>query len=55
MSTRARDSLNEEMECLGPQRVSDVEAAQSSIVKMARALEEAGEIVIGGGDDMVLV
>ncbi len=55
MSTRARDSLNEEMEFLGPQRVSDVEAAQSSIVKMARALEEAGEIVIGGGDDMVLV
>jgi flagellar motor switch protein FliG len=34
--------------------VSDVEAAQASIVKMARALEEAGEIVIGGGDDLVV-
>jgi flagellar motor switch protein FliG len=54
MSTRARDSLVEEMEFLGPQRVSDVEVAQASIVKMARALEEAGEIVIGGGDDMVV-
>ena len=54
MSTRARDALMEEMEFLGPVRVSDIEAAQSSIVKMARALEEAGEIVIGGSDDLVI-
>lgn len=54
MSSRARDALMEEMEFLGPVRVSDVETAQASIVKMARALEEAGEIVIGGGDDMVI-
>ena len=54
MSTRARDALMEEMEFLGPVRVSDVEVAQSSIVNMARALEEAGEIVIGGSDDMVI-
>lgn len=54
MSSRARDSLLEEMEFLGPVRVSDIEQAQASIVKMARALEEAGEIVIGGGDDMVV-
>jgi flagellar motor switch protein FliG len=54
MSSRARDSLLEEMEFLGPVRVSDVEIAQANIVKMARALEEAGEIVIGGGDDLVI-
>lgn len=54
MSSRARDSLLEEMEFLGPQRVSDVEMAQANIVKMARALEEAGEIVIGAGDDQVV-
>lgn len=54
LSTRARDSLVEEMEFLGPVRVSDVEAAQANIVKLARALEEAGEIVIGGGDDLVV-
>jgi flagellar motor switch protein FliG len=54
MSSRARDALLEEMEFLGPVRVSDVETAQASIVKMARALEEAGEIVIGGTDDMVI-
>ncbi len=54
MSTRARDALLEEIEFLGPVRVSDVEVAQASIVKMARALEEAGEIVIGANDDMVV-
>jgi flagellar motor switch protein FliG len=54
LSSRARDSLLEEMEFLGPQRVSDVEAAQANIVKLARALEEAGELVIGASDDMVV-
>lgn len=54
MTSRARDSLVEEMEFLGPQRVSDVEQAQSDIVKMARALADAGEIVIGGSDDLVV-
>ncbi|MFQ5538640.1 MAG: flagellar motor switch protein FliG [Gemmatimonadota bacterium] len=54
MSSRARDALQEEMEFLGPVRVSDVETAQANVVKMARALEEAGEIVIGGGDDLVV-
>lgn len=54
MSTRARDSLLEEMEFLGPVRVSDIEQAQASIVKMARTLEEAGEIIMGGSDDEVV-
>ncbi len=54
LSTRARDALTEEMEFLGPVRVSDVEQAQSGIVATARNLEEAGEIVIGGSDDMVV-
>jgi flagellar motor switch protein FliG len=44
----------EEMEFLGPVRVSDVEQAQSDIVRTARTLEEAGEIVIGASDDMVV-
>ena len=55
MSTRARDSLEEEMEFLGPVRVSDVEAAQANIVKLARALEEAGEIMIGATEDAMIV
>jgi flagellar motor switch protein FliG len=54
MSSRARDALEEEIEFLGPLRVSDIEAAQANIVKLTRALEDAGEIVVGGGDDVVV-
>lgn len=55
MSQRARSALQEEMEFLGPQRLSDVEAAQAEIVHRTRELEESGEIVISGGDGDVLV
>jgi flagellar motor switch protein FliG len=55
MSQRAVSTLTEEMEFLGPVRLSDVEAAQAEIVKIARALEETGEIVISGGANDVLV
>ena len=54
LSSRAREALMEEIEFLGPVRVSDVETAQSTIVRTARALEEAGEIIIGGTDEMVV-
>ncbi len=55
MSQRAVAAVREEMEFLGPVRLSDVETAQGEIVKIARALEEAGEIVIAGGEEDVLV
>jgi flagellar motor switch protein FliG len=43
------------MEMLGPVRLRDVEAAQGEIVKLVRALEESGEIVIAtSGDDLVV-
>lgn len=51
MSSRAADTLTEEISFLGPVRLRDVEAAQSAIVRMVRELEVAGEIVIGGSDD----
>jgi len=54
MSQRAVASLKEEMEMLGPVRMRDVEGAQTQIVGQVRALEEAGEIVIGGGDEVVV-
>lgn len=54
LSSRARESLLQEMEFMGPVRVSDVEAAQGEVVALVRALEEAGEIVVGGGDDDVV-
>lgn len=55
MSSRAAAALQEEMEMLGPTRMKDVEAAQAMVVQQARALEEAGELVLnGGGDDVVV-
>ncbi len=54
LSTRAREALQEEIEFLGPVRVSDVETAQSNIVRTVRTLDEAGEIVIGASDDLVV-
>ncbi|HID22014.1 MAG TPA: flagellar motor switch protein FliG, partial [Planctomycetaceae bacterium] len=51
LSQRAAELLREEMEYLGPVRVSDVEAAQQQIVDTVRRLEDAGEIVIAAGGE----
>ncbi|MBI4681957.1 MAG: flagellar motor switch protein FliG [Nitrospirae bacterium] len=55
MSQRAVQILKEEMETRGPVKVSDVEAAQQNIVRVARKLDEEGKIVIAGrgGEEMV--
>lgn len=50
LSQRAAAMLQEEIQYLGPVRVSDVEAAQQSIVDTVRRLEDAGEIVVAAGD-----
>jgi flagellar motor switch protein FliG len=55
MTQRAAAALEEEMEFLGPVRLRDVEAAQAAVVKQVRALEEAGEVAIGGGSDDIVV
>ena len=49
MSERARESLKEELDILGPQLARDVYAAQRRIVDTVRSLGESGEIVIAGG------
>lgn len=48
MSQRASELIKEDMEYMGPVRLSDVEQAQQRIVDVVRRLEEAGEIVISG-------
>ena len=55
MSQRAVQILKEEMETRGPVKVSDVEAAQQNIVKVARKLDEEGKIMIAGrgGEEFV--
>ena len=55
MSQRASEMLREDLEVLGPVKVSDVEKTQQNMVKIARRMEEEGKIVIGGrgGGDVV--
>jgi flagellar motor switch protein FliG len=56
MSERAATMIQEDLEIMGPVKLSDVEAAQQSIVKTIRRLEAEGRIVIagkGGGDVLV--
>ena len=48
MSERAASLIKEDMEFMGPVRVSDVESAQQRIVDIVRRLEEAGEVIIQG-------
>jgi flagellar motor switch protein FliG len=53
MSQRAVEMLKEDMEMMGPTRLKDVEAAQQSILKIAKRLEQEGKVQLstGGGDD----
>ncbi|MFT4993981.1 MAG: flagellar motor switch protein FliG [Paraglaciecola sp.] len=52
MSKRAAEMLIDDLEALGPVRVSEVEAAQKEILSVARRLADAGEIMLGGaGND----
>lgn len=56
MSKRAVETLQEEMDYLGPVRLRDVEEAQQRIVNTIRKLEEVGEIIIArGGEDEIVV
>jgi flagellar motor switch protein FliG len=55
LSTRAAENLAEEIELLGPRRLSEVEEAQAKVVNEIRALEQAGKIVIMRGSDDALV
>lgn len=56
MSSRMAETMQDEMEVMGPVRLRDVEEAQTRIVGTIRRLEDAGEIIIarGGGDDVIV-
>jgi flagellar motor switch protein FliG len=54
MSQRAKVMFIDEMEAKGPIRITDVEDAQKVILRIARKLSDAGDIVLAGrGDDFV--
>ncbi|GGO63533.1 flagellar motor switch protein FliG [Bowmanella pacifica] len=49
MSKRAAEMLIDDLEAMGPVRISEVESAQKEILSVARRLADAGEIMLGGG------
>ena len=55
LSSRAAENLLEEIELLGPRRLSEVEEAQAKVVTEIRTLEQAGKIVIARGSDDAFV
>lgn len=55
LSSRAVDNLKEELQFMGPTRLSAIEEAQQQIVAVIRKLDEAGEIYIGRGDQDAVV
>lgn len=50
MSKRAAEMMRDDLELLGPQRVSDVETAQEAIVGVAMTLRQEGKLNIDMGD-----
>ncbi|PID80531.1 flagellar motor switch protein FliG [bacterium DOLZORAL124_64_63] len=56
MSKRAAEGIAEDMEYMGPVKLSEVEEAQQRVVEVIRSLEEAGTISLGkGGKDAEMV
>jgi len=53
MSQRASEIMREDMQVMGPMKLSDVEEAQQNILQSVRKLDEDGSISLGGGDDML--
>jgi flagellar motor switch protein FliG len=51
MSSRAAETLREDLESRGPVRVSEVEAEQKEMIKIVRRLADEGQIVLSGGGD----
>ena len=55
MSTRAAETLREDLDSRGPVRVSEVESEQKEMLKIVRRLVDEGQIVLasGGADDFL--
>jgi flagellar motor switch protein FliG len=55
ISEGAAAIINEDLEALGPVKLSDVEQAQRSIIRIALRLEEEGQLVLPGGGQETFV
>ncbi|MNT09054.1 Flagellar motor switch protein FliG [compost metagenome] len=56
MSERASKIMREDMESMGPVRLKDVDAAQMTMVQVAKDLAARGDIMLAGqsGDDELI-
>ncbi|WP_320821687.1 flagellar motor switch protein FliG [Reinekea sp.] len=48
MSKRAAEILKDDMDAMGPVKISDVEVAQKEILTIARRMSDSGELALGG-------
>ena len=55
MSSRAAESLKEDMETRGPVKLSDVETAQQNIIKTVQRLAGEGRVALGGKGEEQMV
>ncbi|HNP27478.1 MAG TPA: flagellar motor switch protein FliG [Nitrospirales bacterium] len=55
MSSRAAESLKEDMETRGPVKLSDVEASQQNIIKTVQRLAAEGRVSLGGKGEEQMV
>ncbi len=51
MSKRAADLIKEELEIMGPVRITEVEKAQMNIIRIAKKLEQEGKIILSKGEE----
>jgi flagellar motor switch protein FliG len=53
-SKRAGEMLKDDLESMGPVKLSDVEKAQQNIIRTVKKLEEEGKVILaGGGEELV--
>ncbi|MCL2029083.1 MAG: flagellar motor switch protein FliG [Deltaproteobacteria bacterium] len=54
LSTRAADMIKDDLEAMGPTKLSDVEKSQQSILRAAKKLEAEGKVSLGRGEDQLV-
>lgn len=54
MSKRAAELMREDLESMGPVKLSDVENAQKEVLTVARRMADAGEILLGGSGEAMI-
>jgi flagellar motor switch protein FliG len=51
LSSRAAQTINDEIADMGPVKRADVDDAQKAVVAVARKMAASGEIMLGGKSD----